>query len=148
MPTPTAPENTASAERSMPTAPSAMTIAMARSPMRMILTSSTCTDGVRSVVELIRLSAKLLAMLVAHSAMSSSAPALITSSGVSRRPPSTIAKESSRSIVASSWPRMESAATNHAVIDTSLTMKALRSTEVTSRIASQASPILAATIKR
>ena len=43
---------------------------------------------------------------------------------------------------------MDSAATNHAATDTSLTMKALRSTEVTSRIASQASPSLAATISR
>ena len=43
---------------------------------------------------------------------------------------------------------MLSAATNHAVIDTSLTMKALRITEVTSRITSHASASLAATIRR
>ena len=56
----------------------------------MILTSSTWIDGVRSVERLIRLSAKLLAMLVSHSATISSAPSLISSSGVSRNPPSTI----------------------------------------------------------
>ena len=43
---------------------------------------------------------------------------------------------------------MLSAATNHADIDTSLTMKALRITEVTSLMTSQASASLAATISR
>ncbi len=43
---------------------------------------------------------------------------------------------------------MLSAAMNHAVTDTSLTMKALRITEVMSRITSQASASLAATIRR
>ena len=79
----------------MPTAPSAIAIATTIRPMRMILTSSTWTDGVRSVARVIRLSTKLLAMLVSHSATSSSAPALIRSSGVSRKPPITIANESS-----------------------------------------------------
>jgi len=73
----------------MPTAESAMVIATTISPMRIILTSSTWIDGVRSLERLMRFSAKLLAMLVSHSAMISSAPALITSSGVSRKPPST-----------------------------------------------------------
>ena len=48
----------------------------------------------------------------------------------------------------SSWPTMLSAATTHADSDTSLTMKALRITEVTSRITSQASASFAATINR
>ena len=126
MPTPTAPENTASAERLMPTAPSAITIATTISPIRIILTSSTWIDGVRSLDGLIRLSAKLLAMLVSQSATTSSTPSLITSSGVSRRPPSTIETESSASTAGSSWPMMLSAATSQADIDTSLTMKALR----------------------
>ena len=43
---------------------------------------------------------------------------------------------------------MLSAATTHADSDTSWTMKALRITEVTSRITSQASASLAATIRR
>ena len=43
---------------------------------------------------------------------------------------------------------MLSAATSHADSDTSRTMKALRITEVTSRITSQASASLAATISR
>jgi hypothetical protein len=43
--------------------------------MRMILTSSTWIDGVRSLARVIRLSTKLLAMLVSHSATISSAPA-------------------------------------------------------------------------
>ena len=43
---------------------------------------------------------------------------------------------------------MLSAAMNHAVTDTSLTMKVLRITEVTSRITSHASASLAATIRR
>ena len=68
IPTPTAPENTASAERLMPTAPRAIATATTISPIRIILTSSTWIDGVRSAERLIRLSAKLLAMLVSHSA--------------------------------------------------------------------------------
>ena len=91
IPTPTAPENTASADRLMPTALTAMMTAIAISPIRIILTSSTWIDGVRSVERLMRLSAKLLAMLVSHSATTSSAPSLISTSGVSRSPPSTIA---------------------------------------------------------
>ena len=118
IPTPTAPENTASAERLMPTALSAM-IAKAIRPIRIILTSSTWIDGVRSADRLIRLSEKLLAMLVSHSATISSAPSLIRSSGVSRKPPSTIATESSSSSVGSSWPMMLSAATSQADSDTS-----------------------------
>ena len=43
---------------------------------------------------------------------------------------------------------MLSAAMNHAVTDTSLTMKVLWITEVTSRITSHASASLAATISR
>ena len=148
MPTPAAPVKTASAERLMPTAPSAIAIATTIRPMRMILTSSTWTDGVRSVARVIRLSMKLLAMLVSHSAAISSAPALIRSNGVSRKPPISIANELSVSAAGSSWPRMLSAATNHAVTDTSLTMKVLRITEVTSRITSHASASLAATISR
>ena len=57
--------------------------------MRIIFTSSTWIDGVRSLERLIRLSAKLLATLVSHSATISSAPSLIRTSGVSRSPPST-----------------------------------------------------------
>ena len=119
MPTPAAPENTASAERLMPTALSAITIATTIRPMRIILTSSTWIDGVRSVERLIRLSAKLLAILVSHSATISSAPSLIRSSGVSRKPPSTTETESSASTAGSSWPMMLSAATIHADSDTS-----------------------------
>ena len=68
IPTPTAPEKIASAERLMPTALSAIAIATTISPIRIILTSSTWIDGVRSAERLIRLSTKLLAMLVSHSA--------------------------------------------------------------------------------
>ena len=63
MPTPAAPENTVSAERLMPTAPSAIAIANTIKPIRITLTSSTCTDGVRSPERAIWLSAKLLATL-------------------------------------------------------------------------------------
>ena len=73
---------------------------------------------------------------------------MISSSGVSRKPPSTTETESSASIAASSWPMMLSAATTQADTDTSRTMKALRITEVTSRIISQASASLAAIASR
>ncbi len=56
----------------------------------MILTSSTWIDGVRSPDWVIRLSAKFEAMLVSHSATDSSTPSLISTSGVSRRPPNTM----------------------------------------------------------
>ena len=148
IPTPTAPENTASAERLMPTALKAIATATTISPIRIILTSSTWIDGVRSAERLIRLSTKLLAMLVSHSASSSSAPSLISNSGVSLRSPSTIETESSASMAGWSWPRMLKAATSHADSDTSRTIKALRITEVTSRIISHAKARLAATASR
>ncbi len=87
-------------------------------------------------------------MLVSHSATISSTPSLISSSGVSRRPPSTIETESSASMVGSSWPRMLKAATSHADSDTRRTMKVLRMTEVTRRIISHAKARLAATLSR
>ena len=85
----------------MPTALSAMMIASTIRPIRIIFTSSTWIDGVRSAERVIRLSTKLLAMLVSHSATISRAPSLIRTSGVSRKPPSTIeaASESSKSRV-------------------------------------------------
>ena len=60
----------------MPTAPSAIATATTISPMRIIFTSSTCTDGVRSLERLMRLSAKLAAILVSHTATITSAPSL------------------------------------------------------------------------
>ena len=87
-------------------------------------------------------------MLDSHSATASSTPSLISSSGVSRRPPSTIATESSASMVGSSWPMMLSAATSQADSDTSRTMNALRITMVTSRMISHANASLAATASR
>src|ERR1700753_116162 len=63
-------------------------------------------EGVRSLDCVIRLSAKLLAMLDSHSATTSSTPNLINSNGVNRSPPSTIETESSVSIVGVSWPVM------------------------------------------
>ncbi len=150
MPTPAAPVKTASAERLMPTALSAIVIATTSNPMRIILTSSTWIEGVKSVERLIRLSAKLLAILVSHSARMVSAPALIRSSGVSRKPPSTTATESEsrNSTAVSSWPMMLSAATSHADSDTTFTIKALRITDVIRRIASQASASLAVIASR
>ena len=134
----------------MPTALSAMAIAITISPIRIIFTSSTWIDGVRSLERVIRLSAKLLAMLVSHSATISSAPSLIRSSGVSRNPPSTIetGSESSNSSAGRSWPTTLSAAISHADSDTSLTMNSLRMTDVTSRMTSQASASLAETASR
>ena len=116
---------------------------------RTILTSSTWIDGVRSAERVIRPSTKLLAMLVSHSATIRSAPSLISSSGVSRRSPSTIETESSVSI-----SRLELAErcsrprTSHADIDTSRTTKVLRMTEVTSLMTSHAKASLAATASR
>jgi hypothetical protein len=125
-------------------------MAITISPIRIILTSSTWIDGVRSVDFVIRLSAKLLAMLVSHNATIRSAPALISSSGVSRNPPSTIAtwSESSNSSAGCNWPTTLSAAISHADIDTSLTMNSLRMTDVTRRMTSHASASLAATASR
>ena len=89
--------------------------------MRIILISSTWTDGVRSLERLMRLSAKLLATLASHSAKTSSAPSLIRSSSVRRRPPKLDGKaESSAAIVGSSRPRMLSAAIAQAESDTTL----------------------------
>src|SRR6516162_6334540 len=48
IPTPAAPEKIASADKLMPTAPMATTTAKASRPRRIILTSSTWIDGVRS----------------------------------------------------------------------------------------------------
>ena len=148
IPTPAAPEKIASTDKLMPTA--LMTTATAKiiSDSRIIFTSSTWIDGVKSPERVIRLSTKLLAILVSHNATANSTPSLISSSGVSRRPPSTTDTESSASMVGSSWPRMLKAATSHADSDTSRTMNSLRMTEVTRRMISQAKARLAATASR
>jgi hypothetical protein len=148
MPTPAAPEKIASAERLMPTALTATATAVIISPRRIIFTSSTWTDGVRSLERAIQPSAMLLMRLVSHSAMIRTTPSLIRISGVSRKPPSTTSTESSASMVGPSCPMMESAATSQAEIDTTRTMNGLRKVDVTSRIASQASASLALTINR
>ena len=96
IPTPAAPEKIASADRLMPTALITAATAKTISASRIILTSSTWIDGVRSADRVIRLSTKLAAMLVSHSASTSSTPSLISSNGVSRSPPSTIETEFER----------------------------------------------------
>ncbi len=148
MPTPAAPEKIASAERLMPTALMTTAIAKTIKASRIILISSTWIDGVRSPDRVIRLSAKLLAILVSHSATTKSTPSLIRSSGVSRRPPSTIETESSASMVGPSCPRMLKAATSHADSDTRRTIKVLRMTDVTRRMISHANARLAATASK
>ncbi len=148
MPTPAAPEKIASAERLMPAALSTTATANTISASRITLISSTWIDGVRSVERVIRLSTKLLAMLVSHSATISITPSLIRSSGVSRRPPSTTETESSISMVGSSRPRMLNAATSQAATDTRRTIKGLWMTDVTRRMTSHAKARLAATDSR
>src|SRR5260221_451547 len=64
IPTPTAPENTASADKLMPTALSAMMTASTIRPIRIIFTSSTWIDGVKSVERVMRLSTKLLVKMI------------------------------------------------------------------------------------
>ncbi len=116
--------------------------------MRITLTSSTCTDGVRSPERAIWLSAKLLATLESHSATASITASWISSSGVSPRPPKVTETESSTSMAGSSCPMMLSAATSQADIDTTRSMKGLRITEVSRRMTSQASASLANTDSR
>ena len=99
MPTPAAPEKIASAERLIPTALKATATAKIISASRIILINSTWIEGVRSADCVMRLSTKLERMLVNHSATISSTPSLISSRGVSLRPPSTIDTESSASMV-------------------------------------------------
>ena len=148
MPTPAAPEKIASAERLMPTALIATATAKIISPTRIILFSSTWMDGVKSPDREIRPSMKLLTMLLRHSATMSRMPSLISSNGVSRRPPNTTETESSASMVGPSRPTMLNAATSHADSDTTRTKNALRMPEVTRRMTSQASARLAATESR
>ena len=109
-PTPTAPEKNASAEKSMPTVESAIKIAKVISTRRISLPISTWIDGVRSAVLRTRRSRKSLAAFAAHSVSISSTDVLITSSGVTRRPPITNPIESSAVMVGCSRPRMLSAA--------------------------------------
>src|SRR6266404_2010667 len=141
-------EKIASAERLMPAALSTTATANTVSASRITLISSTWIDGVRSVERVIRLSTKLETRLVSHNATIKSTPSLIRSSGVSRRPPSTIETESSASMVGSSRPRMLKAATSQAASDTRRTMKGLRMTDVTRRMISHAKARLAATDNR
>src|ERR1700722_18188908 len=105
-------------------------------------------EGVRSRDCVIRLSAKLLAILDSHSATASSTPNLINSNGVNRSPPSTIETESNASIVGLSWPMMVKAATSHADSDTRRTINGLRMTDVTRRMISQARASFAATASK
>src|SRR5882672_10812460 len=148
IPTPAAPEKIASAERLMPTALMTTATANIIRASRIILTSSTWIDGVRSPDRVIRLSTKLLAMLVNHSATTRSTPSLISNSGVSRSPPSTTETESSASMVGSSCPSMLSAATSHADNDTTRTINSLRMTDVMSRMIKIGRAHVAATASR
>ena len=118
-PTPTAPEKKASAEKSMPTVDSAITIAKVISSRRISLPISTWIEGVRSVVLRTRRSRKSLDALAAHSVSISSTVVLISSSGVTRRPPITTPIESSAAMVGPSRPRMLSAASVQAETATS-----------------------------
>jgi hypothetical protein len=80
----------------------------------------------------------LLVAVAAHSATSSSTVVLRIRSGVTRRPPITIARESSTATVSSSRPRMLSAAMLHAVTETMRLMNGLRIRLVASAITTQA----------
>ena len=87
MPTPIAPVNTASADRSMPTELSTITTAIVITLMRINLPISAWIDGV-SVGNVLNPAVEEVAGVVApHSASSSSATVLSTSSGVTRSPP-------------------------------------------------------------
>ena len=95
-----------------------------------------------------RRSRKLLAAIAAHSAISSNAEVFSTSSGVTRRPPITIARESSAATVASSRPTMLSAAMVQAVTATTRLISGLRIRLARMAITTQAVARLTATSSR
>jgi len=77
-------------------------IATTISPMRIIFTSSTWIDGVRSVERLNAIFGKIAGDIGQPQRNVSSPPSLISNNGVSLKPPSTTEKESSSSIAGSS----------------------------------------------
>ena len=103
----------------MPTVDSAIRMAKVMSSKRISLPISTWIDGVKSALARTRRSRKSLAAFAAHSVSISRTEVLITKSGVTRRPPITIAIESSAVMVGCSRPRMLSAAMVHADTATS-----------------------------
>ena len=90
-----APEKKASEEKSMPTVDSTIRIAKVISSSRISLPISTWIDGVRSATLRMRRSRNSPVAFATHSVSSSSTVVLITSSGVTRKPPMKMPTESS-----------------------------------------------------
>ncbi len=147
-PRPTAPENTASAVRSMPTLWRASRKATVSRVIFSSLPSSTWTDGVRSCHALMRRSRRLESASAPHSSTASEITPSITSSAETRRVPRVMASESSTATVGSSSSVMLSAATVQAMIAIALLITTLRISDALARITTQAVTKLSATVSR
>jgi hypothetical protein len=137
-PRPTAPENTASAVKSMPTPCSATRNATVSRVIFKSLPRSTWTEGVRSLQSLMCRSRKPDSARAPHSRTAREITPSITSKAEMRSSPSLMARESSSATVGSSSSVMLRAATVQTMTAMALLITALRIREVVARITTQA----------